>query len=445
MPAAAAANNAGGGAAPDTIFALSSGAPPAGVAVVRISGPMAGGAIDRMTGKARPIERRATLRTLSDPATGQPLDRALVLWLPGPGSATGEDMAEFHLHGGRAVTAAVLDALGRLPGLRPAAPGEFTRRAFETGRIDLNEAEALADLLAAETDAQRRNAMLLAGGALSRALDDWQGRVLVLSARLEALLDFSDEEDVGETVQAGIDPAFAAELAGLDADVARWRGRAPVERLRDGVRVVLAGPPNAGKSTLLNALAGREAAIVTPVAGTTRDLIEVPVGLCGLPFLLTDTAGLHEGGDDPVEAIGIERAARAIGAADIVLWLGDPGLAPVGALRIGAQADRRALDAAGFDLLLSARSGEGMGQLVARLVELAGALLPAEGEAALSARQREALDALGDALALARGEGDPVLVAEALRLARGAIDRLTGRAGTEDMLDGLFGRFCIGK
>lgn len=443
MPAGPAENSPAGAAAPitpDTIFALSSGAPPAGVAVVRVSGPRAGEAIDRLTLAARPKPRRASLRRLIDPDDGATLDLALLLWLPGPGTATGEDMAELHLHGGRAVTAAVLAVLGRHPGLRPAEPGEFTRRAFETGRIDLNEAEALADLLAAETEAQRRNAMLLAGGALSRALEDWQQRVLALAARLEAQLDFSDEDDV-----VPLDARFAADLAAIEAEVARWRGRLPVERLRDGVRVVLAGPPNAGKSTLLNALAGREAAIVTSIAGTTRDLIEVPVALGGMPFLLTDTAGLHEGTGDAVEAIGIERANQAIAAADILLWLGNPVEAPAGAVRIGAQADRETHEPAAFDLLLSARTGEGMEALVALLLERAAGLLPGEGEAALSARQRRALDALGEALGLATREHDVILVAEGLRLARTAIDALTGRAGTEDMLDGLFGRFCIGK
>ena len=425
---------------PTTIFALSSGAPPAGVAVVRVSGPAAGDAIDRLARGARPAPRRAALRTLADPADGAPLDRALLLWLPGPGSATGEDMAEFHLHGGRAVTAAVLAALGRLPGLRPAHPGEFTRRAFETGRIDLNEAEGLADLLTAETDAQRRNAMLLAGGALSRAIEAWQAHILALSARLEALLDYADEEDV-----APLGPDFAADLAALARDVALWQGRAPVERLRDGVRVVLAGPPNAGKSTLLNALAGREAAIVTPIAGTTRDLIEASVALDGAPFLIIDTAGLHEPSGDPVEAIGIERAAGAIAAADIVLWLGAPEAAPAGALRIGAQADRCSRDPADYDLVVSATSGAGMAELFDRLRERAAELLPGEGEAALSARQRAALGRVAEALALAAEEHDPLLVAEALRLGRGALDALTGRAGTEQMLDGLFGRFCIGK
>ena len=423
-----------------TIFALSSGAPPAGVAVVRISGPEAGPAIDRLTNGKRPVPRRATLRTLMDPDSGVPLDRALLLWLPGPGSATGEDMAELHLHGGRAVTTAVLAALANVPGLRPAQAGEFTRRAFETGRIDLNEAEALADLLAAETEAQRRNAMLLAEGALSRAIETWQATLLSLSARLEAQLDFADEEDV-----APLDPGFAADLADLIAAIDRWRGRPPAERLRDGVRVVLAGPPNAGKSTLLNALVGRQAAIVTPIAGTTRDLIEAPVAIGGVPFLFTDTAGLHDGGDDIVEAIGIDRAGQAIAAADIVLWLGRPEDTPEGAIRVGAQSDRNAHDRARYDILLSAVSGEGMAALTELLLDRAGSLLPSEGEAALSLRQRVALDALAESLALTRTEDDPVLIAEALRLARAAIDRLTGRAGTEDMLDGLFGRFCIGK
>lgn len=426
--------------APGTIFALSSGAPPAGVAVVRVSGSAAGEAIDRLTGRARPAPRRATLRTLIDPAGREALDRALVLWLPGPGSATGEDMAEFHLHGGRAVTQAVLRALATLPGLRAAQAGEFTRRAFETGRIDLNEAEALADLLAAETEAQRRNAMLLAGGALSRAIENWRERLLMLAARLEAVLDFADEDDV-----APLGPDFADALVELAEEVARWRASPPAERLRDGVRVVLAGPPNAGKSSLLNSLIGREAAIVTPIAGTTRDLIETPVAIAGVPFLLIDTAGLHEGTGDMVEAIGIDRATRAIAAADILLWLGPSAEAPAGALRIGAQADRLAHDPASVDLVLSATTGQGMGALRDRLLARAADLLPGEGEAALSERQRAGVAQLGDALDLAMAEHDPLLVAEALRLGRTALDVLTGRAGTEDLLDGLFGRFCIGK
>jgi len=424
----------------ETIFALSSGAPPAGVAVVRISGAAAGGTLDSLTGRARPAARRSVLRTLRDPVSGEPLDRALVLWLPGPGSATGEDMAELHLHGGRAVTRSVLDVLASLPGLRSAEAGEFTRRAFANGRIDLNEAEALADLLTAETDAQRRNAMLLAGGALSRSIEGWRERLLMLSAHIEAVLDFDDEEDV-----APLDADFVDDLRRLAGEVARWRSAPPAERLRDGIKVVLAGPPNSGKSSLINALSGREAAIVTPLAGTTRDLIEVPLAIGGTPFLLIDTAGLHEAPGDEVEAIGIGRAAAAIGAADILLWLGAATDAPAGALRIGAQADRRSYDPDSVDIILSVVSGEGMARLREQLLARAAVLLPGQGEAALSERQRLALARLGDALGMAMEEGDPLLIGEALRLGRIALDTLTGRAGTEDLLDGLFGRFCIGK
>ena len=391
-------------------------------------------------GKPRPVPRHATLRTLIDPADGNALDRALVLWMPGPASATGEDVVELHLHGGRAVTAAVLAALGRLPDLRPAIAGEFTRRAFETGRIDLNEAEALGDLLTAETEAQRRNAMLLADGALSRALEDWQRRILMLGARIEARLDFGDEDDVDP-----LDPAFAADLAGLCAEVGRWQASIPVERLREGIRVVLAGPPNAGKSTLFNALAGRNAAIVTPIAGTTRDLIEAPVAIDGVPFLLIDTAGLHEGTGDAVEAIGIERAGRAIASADIVLWLGDPAEAPAGAVVIAAKSDVQSVDGRSAEIILSVHTGVGIDRLTGLLLARAGRLLPSEGHVALSERQRMALEQIAEALTLASREVDPILTAEALRLARAAVDALTGRAGTEKMLDGLFGRFCIGK
>jgi len=424
----------------DTIFALSSGAPPAGVAVVRISGGAAGHALDRLTARPRPAERHAALRTLRDPESGEPLDRALVLWLPGPGTATGEDMTELHLHGGRAVVSAVLAVLGRSPGLRPAVAGEFTRRAFENGRIDLIEAEALGDLLAAETETQRRNAMILAGGALSRKIELWQARLLGLSASIEAALDFSDEIDVGP-----IDPATRDAIAVVTADIAAWRSAPQVDRLRDGVRVVIGGPPNAGKSSLINALVGREAAIVTPVAGTTRDLIEVPVGIKGIAFLFTDTAGLREEGADAAEDIGIDRAHRALAAADIVLWLGASADAPPGAVQIAAKADVFGEGTAEGALSLSALTGEGVPALVELLVERARALLPAEGEAALSARQRGAIAAIGEALAVAGQDQDPILVAESLRLALAALDALTGRAGTEAMLDQLFGRFCIGK
>ncbi|MDB5687659.1 MAG: tRNA uridine-5-carboxymethylaminomethyl(34) synthesis GTPase MnmE [Rhizorhabdus sp.] len=423
----------------DTIFALSSGQPPAGIAVVRISGPMAGGAVDRLT-SARPEPRRAVLRNLAD-SDGGLLDRALVLWFPGPATATGEDLAELHLHGGRAVVAAVLDALGRMPGLRPAVAGEFTRRAFDHGRIDLIEAEALGDLLAAETEGQRRSAMILADGRLSRAIAGWQERLLMLSAAIEAMLDFADEDDVDADTQDINDRAIT-----LGSEVRQWLAWPAAERLRDGIRVVLAGPPNAGKSTLLNALAGRDAAIVTEIAGTTRDLIEVPVALEGIAFVITDTAGLHDSAD-LVEQMGMARATAAMATADIVLWLGAPEDRPdhPRTMSIGAQSDRRLLDPAIHDVLLSARTGEGMADLIQSLLGLARCLLPGEGEGALNRRQRDGLGEVVGSLDQIGSSADPVLVAEGLRAARIALDALTGRAGTEDMFDRLFGAFCIGK
>ena len=281
-----------GGKAPplnDTIYALSSGAPPAAVALVRISGPKADAALEALAGTL-PAPRMATLAKLRD--GDEVLDNALIIRFPGPASATGEDVAELHLHGGRAVVASVLAALGRIEGLRPAAPGEFTRRAFENGRIDLAEAEGLADLLEAETEAQRRQALALAGGALGRQVAAWQEELLALAAVVEAALDFSDEDDVAPAPRR----FRGSRLAALREALTSWLARPPAERLKDGIRVVIAGPPNAGKSSLLNALVGRDAAIVSAIPGTTRDLIEAPVAFGGIPFLLIDTAGLRETG-----------------------------------------------------------------------------------------------------------------------------------------------------
>lgn len=424
-----------------TIFALSSGAPPAAIGVVRISGTQAGAALAALHG-ALPPPRRATLGWLTDPADGERLDRALLLWLPGPGTATGEDLAELHLHGGRAVTTAVLSALARLPGLRPAEAGEFTRRAFANGVIDLAQAEGLADLLQAETEAQRRSAQALAGGALSRRVAAWQARILDLSAEVEAIIDHADEEDVPDT-----HAAVTAAAAAIAGEMAALLAQPPAERLRDGIRVVIAGPPNAGKSTLLNALAGRDAAIVSPVAGTTRDLIEAPLTLAGRPFLVVDTAGLREGGDE-VERTGIARAEAAVAACDILIWLGDPIAAPVHPRRIivHAKADQAAREclAEGADLSCSAVTGYGLQALVDRLVFASASLLPANGEVALHRRQRDAVHECVDGLSDTRC-GDLLVVAEGLRLARRALDRITGRAGTEDVLNVLFSRFCIGK
>jgi tRNA modification GTPase len=422
-----------GRALSDTIYALSSGAPPAAVAVVRVSGPRADAALEALAGML-PEPRRMTLATLR--ANEQVIDNALVVRFPGPASATGEDVAEFHLHGGRAVVAALAAALTRIDGLRAAEPGEFTRRAFQNGRIDLAEAEGLADLLAAETEAQRRAALALAGGALSRLVADWQARLLALAAEVEAALDFSDEDDV--TPLAG---DFEARRAALRGELAAWLARPPAERLRDGVRIVVAGPPNAGKSSLLNALAGRDAAIVTALPGTTRDLVEVPMALGGVPFLLTDTAGLRDS-DDPVEMIGVARASASLVAADIVLWLGPAAAAPERAIRVRAKADLGHGGEAA-DIATSVVTGEGLEALGRMLIQCSIDLLPPPGEAALNERHRAALAEA--ASALAEVSPDLLVVAEALRRARAALDRVTGRAGVEDMLDALFGRFCNGK
>lgn len=436
-----------------TIFALSSGAPPAGIAIVRISGARAGEALIALAGKL-PTARRATLAAVSHPDSGGLLDQALILWFPGPDTATGEDLAELHLHGGRAVVAAVLAALAVLPGLRPARAGEFTRRSFDNGRIDLAEAEGLADLLAAETESQRVQALAQATGHVSRVVEGWQAALLGLAAGVEAELNFADDDDV--EVGKGVTERAVAGMAGLAADMDAWLQRPAAEVVNEGLMVVIAGPPNAGKSTLINALAQRELAIVSPVAGTTRDVIETALALDGIAMRFADTAGMRSAGVDAIETIGIERAGQAAAAADILLWLGMPDTAPAHrlCLTVAAQADVMRGDAAWdaasarADVVVSAHSGEGMAALHAAIVGAARTLLPREGEAALRARQREALAEAADWL---RGHGgdaeahDMILIAERLRIASVALDRITGRAGVEAMLDTLFGRFCIGK
>lgn len=434
--------------ATDTIFALSSGAPPAAIAVVRISGPDAGSALAALAGRL-PVARRATLLSLRDAYHGDLLDRTMVLWLPGPGTATGEDSVELHLHGGRAIVAAVEAALSRLPGLRRAEPGEFTRRAFANGRIDLAEAEGLADLLIAETELQRRTAQAMASGALSHAVNDWRSSLLGLSARLEAALDFSDEDDVGEGMST-LPDGFAEGCAALAHAIGEWLDRPRAEPLRDGLRVVLAGPPNAGKSTLFNALVEAEAAITAPEAGTTRDVLVRSVALEGIPFTFVDTAGLRDEGAAAVELQGIERARAEAARADLVLWLGEQKAGPTGVSvwEIEAQVDR-------VDKMqkpkpnplfrVSAVTGEGMHDLRRALIEHARTFMPKAGQAALNARQHALLSEAAGSLISARNQSDPLLAAEELRLSRRAFDALIGHTGTEDMLDALFGRFCIGK
>lgn len=424
------------GVTADTIFALSSGSPPAAVAVVRISGPHADAALELLAGRL-PAPRRASLARLS--ANGELLDEALALRLPGPGSVTGEDVVELHLHGGRAVVSALLVALAEIPGLRAAEPGEFTRRAFENGRLDLAEAEGLADLLQAETQSQRRAAQALAGGALSRLVDGWQARLLAQSAALEAVLDFSDEGEVGEAWP----PGWSEAVSDLVTEMETALARPAAERLRDGLRVVIAGPPNAGKSSLLNWLAGRQAAITSAIAGTTRDLVEAPTAIGGTPFLLVDTAGLRDSGDE-VEAIGVGRARASMEAADLILWLGDPDQTPERSILIQSKLDlqphyRQA------DVRVSAETGEGMDTLVALLISRARDLLPATGEVSLNARHRSMIASASANLLNALSTEDFLIAADCLRNARLSLDAVTGRAGVEDMLDTLFGRFCIGK
>ncbi|MGV3554585.1 MAG: tRNA uridine-5-carboxymethylaminomethyl(34) synthesis GTPase MnmE [Croceibacterium sp.] len=423
----------------DTIFALSSGAPPAAIAVVRISGPAAGTALERLSG-GLPRPRFAKLRSLRA-ADGKLLDQALVLWFPGPASETGEDCAELQLHGGRAVVDAVCAELATFDSLRLAEPGEFTRRAFENGRIDLLQVEGLADLVSAETELQRQAALGLAGGSLSKQVGQWLDRLLALSARVEAALDFEDEADVKAP-----DTRFGEDLRSLADELEKALAAPHAESLRDGFRVALAGPPNAGKSTLFNRLIEDEAAIVSPEAGTTRDVLLRHFALDGVPFTLVDMAGLRQPGEDTIEAIGIERAEEQIERADCVLWLGPEGEGPAGALEIEAQIDRTGQrHKARPAFRLSARTGEGIAALQSALVGKARAAMIKPGRTALLRRQRVLLGKARDALVSCHATAELLLVAEELRQARLAFDQLTGRAATEDMLDSLFGRFCIGK
>ncbi|MFW2831410.1 tRNA uridine-5-carboxymethylaminomethyl(34) synthesis GTPase MnmE [Sphingomonas sp. ID0503] len=425
---------------PDTIFALSSGAPPAAIAVIRISGSRASEALAASLAGTLPEPRRASLRTVRD-AAGEVLDRALILWFPAPDTATGEDLVELHLHGGRAVVAAVLNHLASLR-LRPAVAGEFTRRAFDNGRIDLMEAEGLADLLSAETELQRRAAISMADGGLSRQVEAWRSEVLSLAAMVEAAIDFSDEGEVGEMDLAPVRQGIGK----LHADMTHIAAQPPLERIKQGIRVVIAGPPNAGKSSLLNRLVDKEAAIVSEIAGTTRDLIEAPIAIGGVPFVFADTAGLRDATDDPIEVIGIERARTGVNTADIVLWLdrtSPPEDFAERTIWVGAKGDIEA--APEGSLVTSAVTGLGIDELRAEILRRAGWLLPAQDGAIINVRQRAFIEASGAALRAAAELEDVVLLAEALRVVRSNLDALSGRAGVEDVLDALFGRFCIGK
>jgi tRNA modification GTPase len=402
-----------------------------------------------LTGREPPPPRRASLRVLRDPRSGELLDRALLLFFPGPASYTGEDMLEIQHHGGTAVVAALLDALSALPGLRLAEPGEFTRRAFLSGRLDLTEAEAVADLVEATTRAQARLALRQLEGALGRLCEDWRERVLALLAEVEAEIDFAAEEaDVPEDLSSRVGKRLDILIAEIGAQL---DDGGCGERLRAGITVAVTGPPNVGKSSLVNRLARRDVAIVTPIPGTTRDVIEVPLELDGLPVTLLDTAGLRETGD-PVEAEGVRRARTRAAAADLRLHLVEAGAGPwpepgPDTLLVVNKIDLlRPADLPAGAVALSCATGEGLDTLVARIAERARALVGTGTEAVITrARHREALVETVKALERAGAAGEPALLAEDLRLAARALGRITGRVDVEEVLDRIFARFCIGK
>ena len=448
----------------DTIFALSSGRPPAAIAVVRVSGPQSRAALEALTGRV-PEPRKAALANVRDPATGEAIDQALALWFPGPRSETGEDVVELQLHGGHAVIAAVLAALGRIEGLRLAEPGEFTRRAFEHGQLDLTQVEALADLIGAETEAQRRQAFQQMRGLLGDRAETWRTRTIEALAQVEAAIDFSDEGDVPTNLIARA-LAIARPLA--DEIATALAGAERGERLREGLWIVIAGPPNAGKSTLLNRIARREAAIVSPIAGTTRDVIEVHLDLNGYPVNLIDTAGLRESSDDPVEREGMRRAREQAARAHLVLWVIDataadtatttipPGVAHWTVLNKLDLVSPQQLPRLEWQFknkagahLISATTGAGLDALIDAIVEFAEQTFTLEPALVTRERQRNVLTQVAQSLVefgrLAKQGAGEELIAEQLRLATSGLGRLTGRVDVEDILEVIFRDFCIGK
>lgn len=433
-----------------TIFSLSSGSGRAGVAVIRASGPESGTALRRLCG-ALPEPRRASLRTIRHPVSGEAIDKGLVLWFPGPGTFTGEDMVEFQVHGGRAVIAGALEALGLIEGLRPAEAGEFTRRAFREGRLDLVAVEGLADLIGAETASQRRLAQFHLGGGASAAFERWRSEVVGILARLEAAIDFSDEEDLEKSALFGLDERISRLVEELSAELDQKAS----ERIRDGYRLVIAGPPNVGKSSLLNRIARREAAIVSRLPGTTRDVVEVHLDLDGLAVVAADTAGLREAAVDEIEAEGMSRSRERTRSADMVLWVTSPD---VGAIPPPKEIDSETLwisnksDLGGLDcqaaMRVSAKTGAGLDALLEAISSRVRFTSETEGSGLLARERhriavRECRDSLR--LALAHGDGPVELVAEDVRRAAEALGRLTGRIEVEALLDEIFSAFCIGK
>jgi tRNA modification GTPase len=435
----------------DTIVALASGTVPAAIAVIRVSGPKTRDVLEAFCGGV-PEPRHAALRDIGPPRLPA-VDRGLVIWFPGPASFTGEDMAELHTHGSRAVVSAAIEAVLSFSGTRLAEPGEFARRAFENGKLDLTQVEGLADLISAETEAQRRQALAQAEGSLRALYEGWRAELLRAQALVEAGLDFADEGDVATDVAVKAEAIVTPLLASIANNLADRRG----ERLRDGVRIVIAGPPNVGKSSLLNALAKRDVAIVSEEAGTTRDVLEVHLDLGGLPVILTDTAGLREA-EGKVEAEGVRRALSRTERADVVLWLVDataPVWEPLAALEAkpvivilnkidlapGATPHRDCIQ-------ISAKTGQGLNRLIEALEEQA-ALVAAPGAGSpLMTRARHRAE-LERALGALQRFGDPSLSselkAEELRIAARHLGRLTGRIDVEEVLGAIFGEFCIGK
>lgn len=427
----------------DTIFALASAQGRAGVAVIRVSGPLAHRAAEQLGGASLP-DRGMVLRKLRD-EDGAVLDDGLILTFGAPGSFTGEDVAELQVHGSTAGVSAILASLGRIPGLRPAEPGEFTRRALENGKLDLAQVEGLADLIDAETEAQRRQAQTLLGGALGRLAEKWRKDLVRAASLIEAVIDFADED-----VPTDVTPEVTRLLSAVEADLgSETSGIAMAERIRSGFEVAIIGAPNAGKSTLLNALAGREAAITSEYAGTTRDVIEVRMDLAGLPVTLLDTAGLRDT-EDAVEGMGIALARKRAEAADLRVFLAEPGedlnvTAHPGDIRVLPKADMRA-DKTGA---VSGLTGEGLDLLVARIGET---LADRSASAGIATRERHraamdrALSSLSSARAvLELGPDHYDIAAEELRNAIRALESLVGRIDVETLLDEIFASFCLGK
>lgn len=433
----------------DTIFALSSGQLPAGVAVVRISGPQVRFALETIAGRI-PSARRMVLASFRS-ADGTLLDRGMAAFFPAPASATGEDMAELHLHGSRAIVAATSRCLAGLPGIRVADPGEFTRRAFLNGKLDLLQAEALADLIDAETDGQRRLALASADGEQSRLYENWRKRLLHARAMIEAELDFSDEDDVPGSVSEQIWTDLGAMVQEIQSHVAGY-GRAEI--IRDGYVVVIMGPPNAGKSSLINAMARREVAIVSDEPGTTRDLVEVALELNGLKVRLIDTAGLRQHASSAVERIGIERATAKAAEADLVLALGEgselPGQplpADVPFLRVATKLDLAAgARPAWADLAISTATGEGVEQLVAAIAKHASDAAGEASQLPFKERHVAILRNCVELLKFALGAEEGIETrAEYLRDAASQLGRITGASNVEELLGSIFSSFCIGK